>query len=120
MRLLNLQSFEVERPATATEEYYDDTGKLVSATPESPNLEIKGSLQPVTGKDLQLLPDGFKHTDVRKLYTKTKLFTTDEDAGTSPDYLIIDGNRYQVQTVEQWTGVRLSHYKVMVSKVEKK
>lgn len=119
MKLINLREYIVKRASSGDDGYYDDDGNFINGDQDSGQFTIRGNLQPITGKDLQLLGDGFKATDIRKLYTLTELKTLDEDSETEADLVIIDTKEYQVQIVEPWIGRRLSHFKVLLSKVEK-
>lgn len=121
MRLINLQTFQVKRAGTGVAEkgYYDDVGNYVDADQSTDSFSITGNLQPIIGKDISLVPDGFKRTDTRVIYTKTELRTVNEDLGTEADNVVLPDGDYQVQAVEPWIGRRLSHYKVIIVKKEK-
>lgn len=118
-RLLNLDTLTVLRVDSGSLGEYDDDGNWVKGDGSTGQFTVEASLQPVTGEDLELLPSGLKKTDVRKVYTPTELKTVDEDAGTEPDVIIIDGKNYEVQTVEPWKGRRLAHFKCILTKEEK-
>ena len=119
MKLINLKDYVVKRASSGNDGYYDDDGNFIVGDQVSGQFIISGNLQPITGKDLQLLGDGFKATDVRKIYTRSELKTLDEDSKTEADLVVIEAKDYQVQIVEPWIGRRLSHFKVLLSRVEK-
>lgn len=118
-KLIDLQDFTVLRADPADEGYYDDNGDWIEGDNTTAQFDIQGSLQPITGNDLQLLPDGLKRTDVRKLYTKTELRSINDDTEQEADKITIDGSDYEVHSVEKWVGRRLQHYKVLLVKEEK-
>lgn len=118
-KLIDLQDFTVLRADPASEGYYDDNGNWVEGDNTTAQFDIKGSLQPITGNDLQILPEGLKRTDLKKLYTRTELRSLDDGNETEADKINIDGSVYEVHSVEKWVGRRLQHYKVLLVKEEK-
>ena len=119
MRLLMTDSFKVLRASKGNEGYDDGKGNWVGANQTTNQFTIKGSVQPLSGADMRLLPEAFKSTSILKIYTKTKLQTVDQDTNTQADTLIIGDKRYQVQVVENWRQLHTSHYKVIVGREEK-
>lgn len=121
LNLLNREQFTATRLVPEDKGYYTSGGKYIEGVPTEPSeFTFKGSLQPVSGSDMKLLSGGFKHTNTKKIYTKTKLNTVNEDTHTDADLVYIDGIPYQVQNVEHWrSGYRLNHYKALLTKVEK-
>lgn len=117
---MDLTPYLVERALPASEGHYAVDGVTwVQPDQTTAEFEIHGNLQPITGEDMKLLPDGFKRTSVRKLYTKAQLKTIDEDNNTSADFITLEDGKYQVQVSEPWAGRRLKHYKVLLVKQEK-
>lgn len=73
------------------------------------------SLQPMGPRDFQLLPEGDRFKDTRKLYTETKLLVGSVNKKQAADLVCIDGEWYQVRQVEDWNNhLNLKHYKVIV------
>jgi len=64
-----------------------------------------GSVQPLNDREMLTLPEGERHTDVKKLYTKAAIRTLDERATPQvvPDNVEVDGIWYEVR---QWQGQR--------------
>jgi len=61
-----------------------------------------GSVQPVTGEELQSLPEGRRERVELKIYTEREL--------RSEDLVVVDGQQYQVWRDEQQRSV-IPHYK---------
>lgn len=72
---------------------------------------IAASVQPVTGRALQDLPEGMRADDVRWIYTNTELRTVATDGGNDrPDEVTIEGDVYRVFKVEHFR-VLSGHYR---------
>jgi hypothetical protein len=91
---------------------YGDDGRLQD--PTTSTFDVVASVQPVNGRELQRLPEGLRTSEVRKLYTATQLKT--QGAAQDPDLIQIDGDSWEVQTVERW-DILGGYWKVLVSKV---
>lgn len=61
-----------------------------------------GSVQPVSGKTLQRLPELFRVANVMSFWIKAKIIT--DGKGRYPDLLVFNGERYAVQMVFDWTA----------------
>lgn len=99
-------TYTVTRRAAST---YSNGVRVAGSTS---TLSITASVQPVTGRELERLPEGMRTTEVVKLYTTTALRTADSG---DPDHISIDGETYEVQLVERWTAK--GYYKIMALKV---
>jgi len=77
----------------------------------SSTFTIQASVQALSGRDLQRLPEGMRVQELRKLYTPTQL-----QAIGAPDVVSIDGSSWEVQTVEDWSGLG-NFFKVIVQRV---
>jgi len=72
---------------------------------------ITASIQPATGRDIDALPEGrreYRHVNV---YTDTRLIPQDDDA--TGDVIDIDGENFEVVTVESWQLGGLPHYEAI-------
>jgi len=74
---------------------------------------VVGSLQPLSGKERNMLPEGCKDTATHKFYTTSELYTSDRLERT-------DGTKYEVLSVEEYQGygIGMDHYKVILQQVE--
>lgn len=60
-----------------------------------------GSVQPMRGKDREVLPEGIRSADLRKVYCdKGTLRTEDQQTGTKADEVVVDGVVYTVVHVD--------------------
>ena len=84
-------SYTVERrtPATYT------GGRLDVGT--TTTFQATLSVQPLTGKDLQKLPEGSRIRGGVTVFSTVEL-----QAGSEPDQIEIDGDNYEVHHVETW------------------
>lgn len=119
MMLLNTDSFTVKRAARGFGGYDDGKGNWIESNQTTDIFKAKGSIQPLSGQDINLLPESFKTTAVNKIYTKTELKAIDQFKGTEADTIIVDGQEYVVLTVEKWRQLHTSHYKVIIGRKEK-
>ena len=115
MRLLRLTTLTLKRKATVG---HWSGGKYVHGTDSAP-VDLECTEQPVTGDDLKLVPNGFKSSNIKKLYTKTVMIGLNEDTGEEGDTVEIDGRDYLVLSTKKWGELRLSHYEVILGRKEK-
>lgn len=88
-------------------------GKHLPGSPST--FEIRASVQPMSGEELLRLPEGMQTSEVRRLFTATKLVAR---AGNAvPDEVAIDDDRWEVQLVESWHSLG-GFYSVVVRRVE--
>lgn len=72
-------------------------------------LAVTGSIQPLTGRELMLLPEGERAREQRKLYVQPpfELRTVIADGETMPDQVVYRGQRWEVHadtSYDQPTG----------------
>jgi hypothetical protein len=92
------------------------SGGILSAGSTS-SFSIVASVQPLSGRDLQVLPEGQRTDETRVLYTTTQLLT--RTATQAPDSISIDGSTYEVFKVEDWTYIGVTHYRAYVSRKDR-
>lgn len=83
-------------------------GRYVAGS--SSTISVDASIQPVSGRDLKILPEARHGEDVRVVYTLTALKTV--SPGYDADSIAIGGEAYEVFKVEAWPN----HYRVFVSR----
>ena len=92
-------------------------GRKTAEGTESP-LSFTASVQPLSPKELNALPEGERESAKFKLYTDFALRTVvTGDAGTNPDQVQINSEWYDVTGVDVWGNNVIPHYKVIVSKL---
>lgn len=99
-----------ETPATRGED-----GEWVPAG--STRIQIKGSVQPLKGRELQALPEGIHDRAEAKLYTKTELVGVgSEQDGQVPDLIKWRDRWYELRTLQDWEGggLSLGHFKYIL------
>jgi len=74
-------------------------------------LTVRGSLQPMSMRDLQMLPEGERVKQTYKLYTDSLLFTGREGAMRSPDRVCVNQEWFRVHSTERWDGTDLPYFK---------
>lgn len=78
-------------------------------------LIIQASVQPLAGRELDLLPEGRKELESYKLYTTFELRTANQANQTQSDEITLFGKSFEVIKVENWQNAVLPHYKAIVS-----
>lgn len=98
--LLDGESIRVER---ATGVQFVD-GKPV--TTGSSSFYISASVQPISGKELAIMPEGDRMKTIVWVYTTWQIFPN--------DIFSYQGSKYQAQTSEAWAG----HFKSKAFKID--
>jgi len=60
---------------------------------------ISATVQPI-GKKMIMVPEGYRSSDARRMFSRTELRTVDQYTETGADHILIDGVEFQVQSVE--------------------
>jgi hypothetical protein len=74
---------------------------------------IRASVQPVSGRELERLPEGLRTRELLSLFTLDALLVEAPDV--RPDIVTIRGETWQVQNVERFAELG-NYYHVIVSK----
>lgn len=82
----------------------------------SADIATTGSVQPMNGRELELLPELARAGDSRKVYTETELRTEDQHAGTPADEVIVDSLTFKVMQVERQVAI-IPHYKAILLRI---
>ena len=92
---------------------YDNNGRY---QPQSYlPLTIAAVVQPLDGRELQAIEEGFRTRATIKLHTRVALNTVDPGAQTQPDRVVYNNKEYQVFRVEEW-GIG-GYYKCFASEI---
>ena len=78
-------------------------------------INIDAGVQPLSGNDLKMLPEGQHAENMMKLYTSTELYTVRGDIG--PDLVAINGFSWKVTNVRRYT-ILSNNFKVLVQRVD--
>lgn len=80
--------------------------------------EIEGSVQPLSGSDLLLLPEGERVRARCKMYSRSELKTASIKDQTPADRLSVEGRDLDVQSVSAFRNSgSLSHFKYVLVEV---
>lgn len=61
------------------------------------------SLQPISGKTLQALPEGYRSKAQYSFWTKTPIQGIQQGTDQLPDMILIDGLWYSIYSLKDWT-----------------
>lgn len=76
---------------------------------------VDADLQPLSGNDLKVLPEGQHGEELQKMYLATELFTAKDTV--APDKVTIDGAFWRVINVRKYT-ILSSNFKVIVARID--
>lgn len=84
------------------------------------DFDIVASIQPIKGRELELLPMGQRTTEAVTIYTKSGLRPTIEKQDVKGDLVSYKGRQYEVHKVEEWefSWDGLAHFKAIALLVE--
>ncbi len=86
------------------------TGKYEKGTQST--LTVTASVQPLSPNEILQQPEHRRNREMVKIYTKDRLYTSDEKKGTPADVVTHDGKRYEIHRVDNWSiGTDIPHYK---------
>ena len=94
-------------------------GKWVngSTTP----LEIKASVQPLSAKEMQALPEGRRATgQAYRLYTNDILRTVLDSSNEQPDQVTIYSAQYEIFSSQVWANNIINHNKYIATRLTSK
>jgi hypothetical protein len=82
--------------------------------------DIVASIQPLRGKEMELLPEGERSKEMVRIYTKSGLRQTIEQQDVKGDLVSYKGRQYEVKSVEEWefSWDGLAHFKAIAVLVE--
>ncbi|MCP3685999.1 MAG: hypothetical protein GY861_25420 [bacterium] len=107
---MNRQALTVTRYGAGT---IDDYGEYTNGSTST--VSITASVQPVTGKNLESLPEGRQTKEAYYLFTDTELLTSRDK--NKADTTEIFSDTYEVINIEKWQNNLINHYKVTVSRI---
>lgn len=97
-----------DAPATLTD------GEFVKPTPDTITVDM--SVQPLTMKEIQNLPEGQRTKRAFKAYCAAEMFTANQVTGVPADIVAYDGSQFEVQGTERWVG-DFNHWKIVMVEV---
>lgn len=92
-------------------------GRPVKVLDDTFNIET--SWQPVTGEDLENLPEGKRAEFTFRGYPNTQLLVADPKKQNQGDIITgPDGYQYEVIRCEPWQNTIISHYKFIATRIK--
>lgn len=117
MELLNdpcfVSDYTVTRPDTSGSWV---KGRWVESATDS-TFTIKASVQRLTPKETDLLPEAFRTSRAYRVYTTTELRTVDPTTSKNADSIEIAGSVYDILQVEYWSQM-MPHYRAIAVRRE--
>ena len=89
-------TYTVNRSVVST---YDSGGILVPGSVSAVN--VSGYIEPLSGSDLSMVPEGYHVSDLRRMYSKEALLP-------KLDSVTYQGEEWVVINVEEWQGFGLA------------
>jgi hypothetical protein len=77
---------------------------------------VYGSVQPVNGQELLVLPEGRRTSDVVKIYTDTELTTS--ESNQQPDKILWRGHMYEIAMKAPYQSGVINHFKYYATKLQ--
>lgn len=74
-----------------------------------------GSVQPLTGKELQFLPEGRRDIGLMKVYSNTPLSVSVEGSNTPGDIVIWAGRKWEIIRELVFANDLINHYKYIAA-----
>ena len=81
------------------------------------HVNITGSVQPVSGKDTQFLPENRRDAGVVKVYCNEKLNVSTQGGDSSGDIVIWRGKKWEVFQELDFANGLINHYKYLAGYV---
>jgi hypothetical protein len=99
--------------------YYGLDGLWVE-TDDTPFVTL-ASVQPLSGRDMEMLPEGRYTEETFRLYADIRLHAVSDNS--NPDIVILgleieDVDRFEVKTVFPWQNKIIPHYKMIIAKTD--
>ena len=103
-----------------------DTGQYIDGvwvpgtegTVTNPDFTIQTSVQPASGKDLEVLEEGLRTKEILKIYPTTELKAVDQHNNIEADIVEYNGNDYKVINVKAYQNGIINHYKCLIMRVK--
>ena len=97
--------------------YKHRTAELVNGVWEFSETDgtFSGSVQPLTGKELQFLPEGRRDIGLMKVYSNTPLSVSVEGSNTPGDIVIWAGRKWEIIRELVFANDLINHYKYIAA-----
>lgn len=95
-------------------------GRHVPENDITSTINITASAQPLTGKEMETLPENRRNTSAYKIFTRTELKTTDDATGLKPDRMTLFNKLCEIIQVQPWQNGLINHYECIASEIDDK
>ena len=77
------------------------------------------SVQPLSGSEIQMLPEGRRNMEAINIFTELRMFVSDEKNNRKASLIEYDGKNYEVHKVDNWAiGTDIPHYEIIAIKID--
>lgn len=83
---------------------------------EKVTMNVSGSMQPLTAREVKLLEEGDRLKQTFKFYTSIDIRTIGSEKLSAADRIEINGESFKVLSVEYWEGTSLPYFKSILSR----
>jgi len=91
---------------------YNDAGDWVGSV--EAETTIQASRQPSSPSDLNSVPENRRQSRAYTIFTDTELSPV---GSQNPDKAVIDGDEYEIHSINKWNNDLLNHFKYVIVKV---
>jgi hypothetical protein len=96
---------------------FDAHGRAIAPTPSVAT--ITGMMQPLSGREIDRLPEGLHARELRALWTTGALQVPDSDAQTQGDHVTdVSGVVWEVVRAEEWSALGSPYNRYVLSRVD--
>lgn len=81
-------------------------------------INFTASVQPVSGNDLESLPEGVREQGMYRLYTSFQLRTINQTTKEPADIIDFDGKKYKIVFLQPWQNNVINHYKAFMAETD--
>jgi len=106
------QSITVYRTAAGT---LDANDRWVDGA-ETNEVHAQTSVQPTSGRDLLVLPEGDRSDSIIRIFDIKPLYTVNKSAGTPADEIEWLGERYKIINVQVWQTGIIDYYEALAAR----
>lgn len=94
--------------------YYHDGFYQGGGTDEE--VKIKGSMQPLSGREIKMVEEGYRLKQLFKFYSDKSLSVIDTKGLKDTEVVMINNERFRVISVERWMGTSLDYFKSILAR----
>lgn len=110
--MLGLMPVTLTRYTSARDPVSGRTVRTVAST-----TTIQGSVQPLTDRQREVLPEGLRQSVTRRMWTRAEVLTADQLTGRLADRITINNESFDVVRVSHWPAL-LAHFEADLVRVK--